>query len=125
MKKIIAIATLVAATSASAGFFNNNDNGSNWGPLDSGSNFGPFNGASDWGPFTGANNWLNDTDFGFNFNTKNKVDNTVAGHAETKLKGEADAYAKGYIDAQEKAVTIKAINPFTQSMTGNEFNVVS
>ena len=31
MKKIIAIATLVAATSASAGFFNNNDNGSNWG----------------------------------------------------------------------------------------------
>jgi hypothetical protein len=36
MKKIIAIATLVAATSASAGFFNNS-NGSN--------DFGPFNGS--------------------------------------------------------------------------------
>jgi hypothetical protein len=37
MKKIIAIATLVAATSASAGFFNNS-NGSN--------DFGPFNGSN-------------------------------------------------------------------------------
>jgi aminomethyltransferase len=38
MKKIIAIAILVAATSASAGFFNNS-NGSN--------DFGPFNGSAD------------------------------------------------------------------------------
>ena len=35
MKKIIAIATLVAATSASAGFFNNGSN-----------DFGPFNGSN-------------------------------------------------------------------------------
>jgi hypothetical protein len=73
---------LVAATSASADFFNN-DNGSNW---------GPFNGASNWGPFSGANNWMNDTDFGFNFNTKNKVDNHVSGKADTKFDGQyADA----------------------------------
>ena len=123
MKKIIAIATLVAATSASAGFFNNNDNtGSNWGPLDTGSNFGPFNGASNWGPFSGDNNWLNTTDFGFNFNTKNTVDNKVSGKADAQLEGQADSYVKGYIDGQEKALTT---NPFTQSMTGNEFNVVS
>jgi hypothetical protein len=30
MKKIIAIATLVAATSASAGFFNNSNGSNNW-----------------------------------------------------------------------------------------------
>ena len=64
MKKIIAIATLVAATSASAGFFNNGSNdfgpfngSNNWGPFDSGSNFGPMNGGSNMGPFTGGNNW--------------------------------------------------------------------
>jgi len=101
MKKIIAIATLVAATSASAGFFNN-DNGSNWGPFDGGSNAGPFNGASNWGPFNGANNWLNDTDFGFSFNTKNTVDNQVSGKADGKFDGKADAYAKGYADARNK-----------------------
>jgi len=63
MKKIIAIATLVAATSASAGFFNNGSNdfgpfngSNNWGPFDSGSNFGPMNGGSNMGPFTGGNN---------------------------------------------------------------------
>jgi hypothetical protein len=43
MKKIIAIATLVAATSASAGFFNNS-NGSN--------DFGPFNGSNNWASLT-------------------------------------------------------------------------
>jgi hypothetical protein len=103
MKKIIAIATLVAATSASAGFFNNNDNGSNWGPIDSGTNWGPFNGASNWGPFSGANNWMNDTDFGFNFNTKNKVDNTVSGKADTKFNGQAEAYAKGYAEGTKRS----------------------
>jgi hypothetical protein len=103
MKKIIAIATLVAATSASAGFFNNNDNGSNWGPFDSGSNMGPFNGASNWGPFSGAQNWMNDTDFGFNFNTKNKIDNRVAGKADAQFAGQAEAYAKGYADATKKS----------------------
>jgi hypothetical protein len=58
MKKIIAIATLVAATSASAGFFNNGNgynssNNNNWGPFDGGSNFGPMNSGSNWGPFNG------------------------------------------------------------------------
>jgi hypothetical protein len=28
------------------------------------------------------NNWLNDTDFGMNFNTKNKTDNAVSGSAD-------------------------------------------
>ncbi|CAC9585102.1 hypothetical protein [uncultured Gammaproteobacteria bacterium] len=37
MKKIIAITTLVAATSASA-FFGNSNGMSNWGPFDGGSN---------------------------------------------------------------------------------------
>lgn len=89
-KKSITIATLFLTTAltANAGFFgNDNDNGStNWGPFDSGSNFGPFNGMS---------NWMNDTDFGFNFNTKNKVDN--------KVSGQAEGYAKGYADAKNNA----------------------
>jgi hypothetical protein len=62
MKKVIAITTLVAATSASA-FFGGNDNGfgnsngmSNWGPFDGGSNFGPMNSGSNMGPFTGVQN---------------------------------------------------------------------
>jgi hypothetical protein len=103
MKKSITIATLILTTAltANAGFFNN-DNGSNWGPLDTGSNWGPFNGATNWGPFQGANNWVNDTDFGFNFNTKNKIDNQVSGKADGYVKGEADAYAKGYVDAKNK-----------------------
>ena len=45
MKKIIAITTLVAATSASAFFGNSNNNG-----------FGNSNGMSNWGPFDGASN---------------------------------------------------------------------
>jgi hypothetical protein len=53
--------------------------GNNWGPFNGGSNAGPFNGGSNWGPFKGGNNWLNDTDFGMNFNTKNKTDNTASG----------------------------------------------
>jgi hypothetical protein len=43
---------------------------------------------------------MNDTDFGFNFNTKNKIDNRVAGKADAKFDGQADAYTKGYVDAQ-------------------------
>jgi hypothetical protein len=87
--KSITIATLLLTTAltANAGFFgNDNDGSTNWGPFDSGSNLGPFNGMS---------NWMNDTDFGFNFNTKNKVDN--------KVSGQAEGYAKGYADAQNNA----------------------
>jgi hypothetical protein len=101
MKKSITIATLLLTTAltANAGLFSDNNN-ANWGPFDGGSNMGPFNGMSNMGPFNGGNNWLNDTDFGFNFNTKNKVDNTVSGKAVAKLEGQADGYAKGYADAK-------------------------
>ena len=91
MKKSITIATLLLTTAltANAGFFgNDNDGSTNWGPFDSGSNFGPFNGMS---------NWMNDTDFGFNFNTKNKVDN--------KVSGQAEGYAKGYADAKNESLS--------------------
>jgi hypothetical protein len=57
MKKIIAIAAIVVASTASAGWFNNGNNGynnyngsNNWGPFDGGSNWGPMNGGSNWGP---------------------------------------------------------------------------
>ena len=54
MKKIIAIATLVAATSASAGFFNNGSN--DFGPFNGSNMMGPFDSGSNMGPFTGGNN---------------------------------------------------------------------
>ena len=59
--KAVAIATVVAATSASAlfGNINNGWGGSNsdWGPFSGGNNFGPFDGGSNMGPFDGASNW--------------------------------------------------------------------
>ena len=129
MLKIISIATLVAATSVSAGFFGNNNSnwgpfdsgsnfgpmnsgsswgpfngGSNWGPFNGGSNAGPFNGAQNWGPFQGGNNWLNNTDFGLKFNTKNTTDTNASGAADGSAKGVADANAKGVADAYAKGV---------------------
>ena len=74
----------------------------NWGPFDSGSNFGPFKGLGNFGPFKNTNDWYNDTDFGFNFNTKNKVDNKSQAAADGNFSGQADAYAKGQADAYAK-----------------------
>ena len=127
MLKIISIATLVAATSVSAGFLGNNNSnwgpfdsgsnlgpmnsgsnwgpfngGSNWGPFNGGSNAGPFNGAQNWGPFQGGNNWLNNTDFGLKFNTKNSTDTNASGAADGKATGVVDANAKGTADAYFK-----------------------
>jgi hypothetical protein len=89
MKKSIIIATLLLTTlTANAGLFGDDNGNTNWGPFDGGSNVGPFNGMS---------NWLNDTDFGFNFNTKNKIDN--------KVSGQAEGYAKGYADAKNESLS--------------------
>ena len=56
--KVIAIATVVAATSVSAFMHSNNGwGGNNMGPFSSGNNFGPFGGGSNAGPFSGAQNW--------------------------------------------------------------------
>ena len=126
--KTLAIVTALGATSAMA--YNNNNYGwgmfdnagvsdangntdagtnwgpfkgvSNWGPFDGGNNWGPFTGVSNFGPFSNDNNWLNDTDFGFNFNTKNKVDNRSTGSVDGKASGYADGYAKGQADARAK-----------------------
>ena len=87
------------------------DSGSNFGPFDSGSNFGPFDGMSNWGPFNGDSNfgpfsnvadWVNDTDFGFYFNTKNKFANQNEAYTDSNFSGSADAYAKGQADAYAK-----------------------
>ena len=64
LTKVVAVATVMAATSASAFFGNNgynhgytNGNGmSNWGPFDGGSNMCPVSGGNNWGPFTGGQN---------------------------------------------------------------------
>ena len=87
------------------------DSGSNFGPFDSGSNFGPFDGMSNWGPFNGDSNfgpfsnvadWVNDTDFGFYFDTKNKFANQNEAYTDGNFSGSADAYAKGQADAYAK-----------------------
>ena len=57
---------------------------------------------SNFGPFKNDNNWLNDSDFGFNFNTKNKVDNKSTAAADANATGAADAYGKGVADAYAK-----------------------
>ncbi|RUM83519.1 MAG: hypothetical protein DSZ18_03050, partial [Candidatus Thioglobus sp.] len=58
LTKAIAIATVVAATSATAFMHDNNrgwgGGGQNWGPMSGGQNWGPFSGGSNAGPMTGG-----------------------------------------------------------------------
>jgi hypothetical protein len=79
---------------------------------------------SNWGPFNGASNWVNDTDFGFNFNTKNKIDNQASGKAEGKFDGQADAYAKGQADAYAKGY-VDAKNKYYFNETDKDFVAVA
>ncbi len=123
LTKLFAVIALSASVVATAGWgwgpFGNNDGyygygphrgyntnwgpfdgRSDWGPFDSRSNWGPFDGRSNWGPFSGANDWVNDTNFGFNFDTKNKTDNRYSGRADAVGSGRADAYATGRVQAE-------------------------
>ena len=103
------------------------DSGSNFGPFNGGTNLGPFEtgqsrafeGGQNWGPFNGlgnfgpfknTNDWYNDTDFGFNFNTKNKVDNKSQAAADGNFSGQGDAYAKGQADAYAKGQAVWLCN---------------
>lgn len=113
------------------------DAGSNWGPFSSGSNFGPFDSASkfnpldassdfgpfnadqNWGPLSNMNDMVNESDWGFYYENKNKVSNKGyaradgkyaeqlsargVGYADGYTKGNADAYYKGQLDGYGKA----------------------
>ncbi len=58
LTKAFAIATVVAATSASAFMHDNNRGwgGNNMGPFSGGNTMGPFSGGNNMGPFSGGNN---------------------------------------------------------------------
>jgi len=103
------------------------NNGSNIGPFDSSSKFNPFDGSSNFGPFNADQNWgplnnmndmVNESDWGFYYENKNKVSNKGysradgkyaealevrgVGYADGYTKGNADAYYKGQLDGYGK-----------------------
>ena len=85
------------------------------------------------GPFQNSNNWLNDTDMGFNFNTKNKVDNSssatidgqATGQVDAYAKGQADAFAQGQADAYAKGLADGKSNFNYKKLNNNAFPVTS
>ncbi len=87
------------------------DSASNWGPFSGENNWGPFDGGSDWGPFSGENNWgpfsnvndmVNDSDWGFYYNNKNKISNKGYARADGKYAGELQSRGSGYADGYTK-----------------------
>ncbi len=78
------------------------DSGSQFNPFDGDSNFGPFNADQNWGPLNNMNEMVNDSDWGFYYENKNKTTNKGYARADAKYSAELDARGIGYADGYAK-----------------------
>ena len=79
------------------------ESGSSFNPFDGGSNFGPFNVDQNWGPLSNMNNMVNESDWGFYYENKNKTSNKGYARADGKYAAEIEARGIGYTDGYTKS----------------------